>query len=71
MMDSYQEILQDTFFIKYLLDIKREVRNIEAKNYLIEFIKDTIIMATWSSTKRRIILRRTTNTIPSATVLYV
>lgn len=37
---SYQEKLQDTFFIKFLLDIKRRVQNKETKNYLIEFIKD-------------------------------
>ncbi len=39
-INSYQEILQDMFYIKILLDIKRKTRNIEAKNYLVEFIKD-------------------------------
>ncbi len=39
-IDSYQEILQDMFYIKVLLDIKRKTQNIEAKNYLVEFIKD-------------------------------
>lgn len=39
-INSYQEIFQDTFFIKLLLDIKRKVHSEEAKNYLIEFIKD-------------------------------
>ena len=40
MIFSFAEILQDTFFIKLLLDIKRTVKNKEAKLYLVEFIKD-------------------------------
>lgn len=39
-IDSYQEILQDMFYIKVLLDIKRRTQSVEAKNYLVEFIKD-------------------------------
>ena len=40
MINSFNEIFQDTLYFSFILRIKRKVENIEAKIYLTKFLKN-------------------------------